>query len=429
MWRTVWWEEGRSTRPSPASQGQEHGSWLDLVSLLLSLSFLLCCVDIIPLFKEGTVSPNPTAEGLAWGCELCWKQPFRGEQLKTGSPEWLNAAGWTLMDINVAFPYTAGKICSRYSRMDGQRTGEKWSDVQEAKDSGRPHKLGEAGRTCLEPSGGVWPHLGLWLLSSRTEWWASLCLTPRFCYNNPLGDYMCHPPQRWLRSEMSCTDSGLSHRPSTSRVEGASDTEEQDTVPTSSLSSNSCTAAQCPHQPDGDNAVYSPGCHRGEMNDNRAATQWLLSIVLKRQLTWRFPLTASFDLMFISQGLSQMDVGSGFLSLSPVIWVSWCRHTVSQVKRKCLTVLVSPGPSATKMSRSSWQQRWEGLIFMRHLQGTGAEDMRPGQCCSSPDGFLECWVWSGLSGTRRDNARPICSWQHQVCHACPAQASTAVLWM
>lgn len=72
---------------------------------------------------------------------------------------------------------------------------------------------------------------------------------------------------------MSCTDSGLSHRPSTSRVEGASDTEEQDTVPTSSLSSNSCTAAQCPHQPDGDNAVYSPGCHRGEMNDNRAATQ------------------------------------------------------------------------------------------------------------------------------------------------------------
>lgn len=204
-------------------------------------------------------------------------------------------------------------------------------------------------------------------------------------------------PKRWLRSEMSCTDSGLSHRPSTNRVEGASDTEEQDTVPTSSLSSNSCTAAQCPHQPDGDNAVYSPGCHRGEMNDNRAATQWLLSIVLKRQLTWRFPLTASFDLMFISQGLSQMDVGSGFLSLSPVIWVSWCRHTVSQVKRKCLTVLVSPGPSATKMSRSGWQQRWEGLIFMRHLQGTGAEDMRPGQCCSSPDGFLECWVWSGLS--------------------------------
>lgn len=37
-------------------------------------------------------------------------------------------------------PYTAGKICSRYSGMDGQRTGEKWSDVQEAKDSGRPQE-------------------------------------------------------------------------------------------------------------------------------------------------------------------------------------------------------------------------------------------------------------------------------------------------
>lgn len=34
---------------------------------------------------------------------------------------------------------------------------------------------------------------------------------------------------------------------------------------------------------------------------------------------------------------------------------------------------------------------------MRRLQGTGAEDMRPGQCCSSPGGFLECWVWPGLS--------------------------------
>lgn len=51
-------------------------------------------------------------------------------------------------------PYTAGKIFSRYSGMDGQRTGEKWSDVQEAEDSGRPHKLGEAGSTCLESSGG-----------------------------------------------------------------------------------------------------------------------------------------------------------------------------------------------------------------------------------------------------------------------------------
>lgn len=35
-------------------------------------------------------------------------------------------------------PYRAGEICSRYSGKDGQRTGEKWSDVQEAEDSGRP---------------------------------------------------------------------------------------------------------------------------------------------------------------------------------------------------------------------------------------------------------------------------------------------------
>lgn len=27
---------------------------------------------------------------------------------------------------------------------------------------------------------------------------------------------------------------------------------------------------------------------------------------------------------------------------------------------------------------------------------SGAEDMRPGQCCLSPDGFLECWVWQDL---------------------------------
>lgn len=120
--------------------------------------------------------------------------------------------------------------------------------------------------------------------------------------------------------ETICTDSGLCHRPSTNVVEGASDTEEQDTVPTLSLSPNSCAAVQFLHQHDGDNAVYSPGCHRDEMNDNTTAcNDCFPSFLLKRQGTCHFLLIASFDLTFISQGFSQMDVGSRFLSVSPVI--------------------------------------------------------------------------------------------------------------
>lgn len=57
-------------------------------------------------------------------------------------------------------PYREGEICTRHQGKMA-RGQEKWSDVQEAEDSGRPHKLGEAEGTCLEYLGGTWPHLGL----------------------------------------------------------------------------------------------------------------------------------------------------------------------------------------------------------------------------------------------------------------------------